>query len=64
MIIRIIKCGKCSTEEREEVPNAGWPGWSCIHGVHLNGVDNPNFCPACTSALMAVVDREVSNGMD
>lgn len=56
MIQRTIKCDLCGESADEKEQNSGWQGWGAIHGISLNGVHNPNLCPACLARVAEFVD--------
>jgi len=59
-IIRSIRCDVCGIVEGEVVEGAGFPGWSSVHGVSLNGVANPALCRDHTSVVMKMLDDTAS----
>lgn len=68
MILRTIVCDVCGNEYRESGAGDGFPGWSGINGVALDGIHDPKLCPECTKSVMNFVDsmkeRMKANGMD
>ena len=64
MIIREIKC-LCGRTETEPEENAGWAGWGQLHGVNINGMDNPTLCPSCLADIAKVAEvMGATYGMD
>lgn len=64
MIIRTIVCDICKTTGQESKPNAGWPGWGSLHGITLNGTDNPTLCPYHLTRVADFIDKMIPNGLD
>lgn len=66
-ILRMIKCdvAGCSATAIEAEANAGWVGWGCLHGIALNGTENPSLCPEHLHAAAEFVDKlGAANGVD
>lgn len=65
-ILRMIKCDVrgCEKTAVEPKPNAGWMGWGRLHGVVIDGAENPSLCPEHLAAVAEHVDKGLSNGMD
>ena len=66
-ILRMIKCDVkgCPHSAVESEPNAGWMGWGHLHGMSLNGAENPLLCPVHLAAVAGFIDSlEVADGMD
>ena len=56
MIKQIIECDICKLKIVEEKAGDGFVSWGAVHGVSLDGVENPNFCPDCLSEICNHID--------
>jgi hypothetical protein len=45
MILKIVTCDICGESYRELKYGEGFPGWGQLHGIALDGVPDPYFCP-------------------
>lgn len=68
-VLRVIRCDVpgCGTKCTESEPNAGWQGWGALNGVELNGVANPNLCPAHLAQVAEFLDTltgDTADGVD
>jgi len=54
---RTIRCDICKVEYTEREPGDGFPNWGQLHGISLNGVQNPNLCPEHLHALAERADE-------
>ncbi len=61
MIIRKIECDICHVTAEEITANAGWPGWGALHGIELDGVQNPTLCPSCLAKVASYIDTEMKH---
>lgn len=57
MIKRTIVCSICNASYTEKEANEGFPKWGAIHGISLNGIDNPHVCPQHLAAVAEFVDK-------
>lgn len=60
-ILRTIKCDVCGTSQTEENAGDGWQGWGALHGISLDGVENPSLCNECLNRTASYVDS-LKNG--
>lgn len=64
--LRTITCDieGCDEQFTEPSPGAGWQGWGALHGIVLNGIENPTFCPSCLEKVAVFIDEELCDGVD
>ncbi len=57
---RTIRCDfpGCGEVVQEKNYGDGWPGWSSLHGINLNGNHKPQFCESCTAKIMEFIDPD------
>jgi len=63
-IKRTIECDVCGAIAEEAAPNAGWHGWGALHGITLDGTDNPVLCPPCLGKVATFIDKEKQHDVD
>ena len=61
-ILKTIFCDICAAQATEPAPNSGWKGWGALHGIVLDGADNPSLCPDCLTATGNFIDAR-KNGL-
>ena len=57
---RTNRCDVCGIIEEEEHFGDGWAGWGALHGIVLNGVENPSICPRCLTKVAEFIDSEAA----
>jgi len=59
MILRKVVCDipNCDREHEEVTFGAGFSNWGSIHGVKLNGKENPYLCPEHLAQVMQFIDE-------